>query len=149
VPVYGIHTQSDRIKELLVQERLIARLSTCFGLLAVVLACIGLFGLLAHEVTRRTREIGIRIALGAHHRDVLSLIVGHAIVLAITGGVLGVIAAIWLTRYLTELLYNVRPVDPPTFGAVIFTLFIVAIAACYIPARRAMRVDPMVALRNE
>jgi ABC-type antimicrobial peptide transport system permease subunit len=113
------------------------------------LACIGLFGLLAHEVTRRTREIGIRIALGAHHRDVLSLIVGHAIVLAITGGVLGVIAAIWLTRYLTELLYNVRPVDPPTFGAVIFTLFIVAIAACYIPARRAMRVDPMVALRNE
>jgi predicted permease len=149
VPVYGIHTQSDRIKELLVQERLIARLSTCFGLLAILLACIGLFGLLAHEVTRRKREIGIRIALGAHHRDVLSLIVGHAIILAITGGVLGVIAAIWLTRYLTELLYNVRPVDPLTFGAVIFTLFIVAIAACYIPARRAMRVDPMVALRNE
>jgi ABC-type antimicrobial peptide transport system permease subunit len=132
-----------------VQERLIARVSTCFGFLAVVLACIGLFGLLAHGVTRRTREIGIRMALGAHHRDVLGLIVGRAVVLALTGGALGVVAAIGLTRYLAELLYNVRPVDPLTFGAVIVALVIVAIVACYIPARRAMRVDPMVALRNE
>ena len=114
-----------------------------------MLACIGLFGLLAHGVTRRTREIGIRMAPGAHHRDVLGLIVGRAVVLALTGGALGVVAAIGLTRYLAELLYNVRPVDPLTFGAVIVALVIVAIVACYIPARRAMRVDPMVALRNE
>ena len=149
LPIFDVATQTEHIDQLLSQERIMARLSSFFGLLALVLACIGLYGLLSYEVTRRTREIGVRMALGAERREVLRLVVGRGIFLAALGAALGVAAAFGLTRYLTSLLYGVRPLDPVTFTAVAILLLAVAVAACAIPARRAMRVDPMVALRYE
>jgi predicted permease len=149
IPVFGITTQSQTIDQLLFAERLIARLSSLFGVLALLLACIGLYGLLSYEVARRTREIGIRMALGAQHQQVLRLVIRQGIVLAIIGAVIGSALALGVTRYLSSLLFGVRPADPLTFAAVTQLLLLVALAACWIPARRAVRVDPMVALRYE
>jgi len=114
-----------------------------------VLACVGLYGLLSYEVSRRTREIGIRMTLGAHQGNVLKLVLRHGIVLALVGAALGIGVALGVTRYLTSMLYDVHANDPLTMIAVAVLLVVVALAACYVPARRAMRVDPMVALRHE
>ncbi|MHB8484272.1 MAG: ABC transporter permease [Candidatus Acidiferrales bacterium] len=149
LPIFDVHTQTQLIDQLLFQERMIARLSGFFGVLALVLACIGLYGLLSYEVSRRTREIGIRMALGAQQRDVLRLVVGQGILLAAAGAVVGIGVAVGVTRYLKSMLYNVHANDPATMIAVAVVLALVALAACYIPARRATRVDPMVALRYE
>jgi predicted permease len=149
LPVFDVHTQTQLIDQLLFQERMIARLSGFFGVLALVLACIGLYGLLSYEVARRTREIGIRMALGAQQRDVLRLVVGQGILLAVVGAAVGIGVAVGVTRYLESMLYNVHANDPATMIAVAVLLTLVALAACYIPARRATRVDPMVALRYE
>jgi len=149
IPVLAVKTQTEEIERQLYQERLIAALSTVFALLALVLACIGLYGLLSYEVTQRRHEIGVRMALGAQSRDVLHLVVGQGIALAVTGAVMGIGAAVAVTRFLQSLLYEVKPADPFTFAGVAILLVLVAMAACYIPARRAMRVDPMDALRYE
>ncbi len=149
LPLFEITTESEQIDRLLFEERLVARLSGFFGLLALVLACIGLYGLLSYEVARRTREIGVRMALGAQQGDVMRLILKQGIGLALLGAVVGVGAALGLTRYLGAMLYGVSAYDPVTIIAVAVILTLVALAACYIPARRAMRVDPMVALRYE
>jgi predicted permease len=149
LPVFNVHTQAELIDQLLLQERMIAKLSGFFGILALVLACIGLYGLLSYEVSRRTREIGIRMALGAQRRGVLGLVVGQGIVLAITGAMVGIGVTLGATRYLKSMLYDIHSNDPATIAGVAILLTLVAVAACYIPARRAMRVDPMVALRYE
>ncbi len=149
LPLFDVKTESEQIDRLLFQERLVARLSGFFALLALVLACMGLYGLLSYEVSRRTREIGIRMALGAHQGIVLKLVLRQGIVLAMVGAALGIGAALGVTRYLAGMLYNVRTSDPVTIGSVAILLTLVALAACYIPARRATRVDPMVALRHE
>jgi ABC-type antimicrobial peptide transport system permease subunit len=149
LPLTDVQTQSKQIDSLLFQERLIARLASFFGILALVLACIGLYGLLAYEVARRTREIGIRMALGAQQRDVLRPIVVQGIALAVAGAIVGTAAALGVTRFLSTLLFGVKPTDPVTFIVVAVLLTFVALAASYIPARRATRVDPMVALRYE
>ena len=149
LPLFDVRTQSEQIDRLLFQERLIARLSGFFGALALLLACIGLCGLLSYEVSRRTREIGVRIALGAASGDVLRLIIGQGLALSLAGGLVGVGAALALTRYLKSMLYGVAANDPVTIVASAVLLALVASAACWIPARRAMRVDPMVALRHE
>ena len=149
LPLFQVTTQSEQIDRLLFQERLVARLSAFFGFLALVLACIGLYGLLSYEVARRTREIGIRMAFGAQGRDVLRLVVRQGLALALVGAAVGIGAALGVTRYLTSMLYGVRANDPLTIGAVAVLLALVALAACYLPARRATRVDPMVALRYE
>jgi len=149
LPIFDVHTQTQLIDQLLFQERMIARLSGFFGVLALVLACIGLYGLLSYEVARRTREIGIRMALGAQQKDVLRLVVGQGILLAVVGAAVGIGVAAGVTRYLESMLYNVHANDPATMIAVAVLLTLVALAACYIPARRATRVDPMVALRYE
>ena len=149
LPLRDVTTESQQIDRLLFQERLIARLSAFFGLLALVLACIGLYGLLSYEVARRTREIGIRMALGAQVGDVLRLVVTQGFALALVGAVVGIGVALGVTRYLASMLYDVRANDPVTIIAVSVVLALVALAACYIPARRATHVDPIVALRHE
>jgi predicted permease len=149
LPVTDIHTETQRIERLVLGEAMIARLSSFFAGLALVLACIGLYGLLSYEVARRTRELGIRMALGAQQRDLLRLVVGQGILLALIGAVIGIGAAIGVTRFVASMLYGVHASDPLTFGVVSLLLFGIALLACYIPARRAMRVDPMVALRYE
>ena len=149
LPITDLMTESESIDHLLFQERMIARLSSFFGVLALVLACIGLYGLLSYEVSRRTREIGIRMALGADRRSVLTIIVGHGVALALAGLALGIVASLGLTRFLGSVLYDVRPDDPATIIAVAIVLLLVALTACWIPARRATRVDPMIALRHE
>jgi hypothetical protein len=149
VPVVNVKTQAQQIEAMLFQERLIARLSSLFGLAALLLAAIGLYGLLAHEVTRGTREIGIRVALGAPTGQVLRRVVRHGVTLAAVGVAIGTGASLAVTRLLGAMLYDVKPGDPITLIAVTFLLMLVALAACYIPARRATRVDPLVALRHE
>jgi predicted permease len=149
LPVFEVHTQEQLIDQLLFQERMIAKLSSFFGLIALALACIGLYGLLSYEVARRTREIGIRMALGAQQGDVLKLVVGRGIVLALMGAAIGSGVAIGVTRFMASMLYGVHANDPATMIAVAVLLALVALAACFIPARRATRVDPIVALRYE
>ncbi len=149
LPLFDVKTESEQIDRLLFRERLVARLSSFFALLALVLACVGLYGLLSYEVSRRTREIGIRMALGAHPGSVLKLVLRQGIVLATVGAAVGIGVALGVTRYLTSMLYDVHANDPLTMIAVAVLLTLVALAACYIPARRAMRVDPLVALRYE
>ena len=120
-----------------------------FGLLALVLALVGLSGLIAYSVSQRTREIGIRMALGAGTLDVLKLVIGEGMLLALIGMTIGLAAALGLTRFLSDLLYGVSAVDPLTFGLIALLLIGVALLACWLPARRATRVDPMVALKCE
>ena len=149
IPVVNIKTQAQQIEAMLFQERLMARLSSLFGVAALLLAAIGLYGLLAHEVTRGTREIGIRVALGAPTGQVLRRVVRHGVALAAVGMAIGLAASLAVTRLLGAMLYDVKPGDPITLIAVTLLLMLVALAACYIPARRATRVDPLVALRHE
>ncbi|MGH9394595.1 MAG: FtsX-like permease family protein, partial [Terriglobales bacterium] len=147
LPVGQPTTQTQTIDVLLFQERLLAGLASCLGGLALLLACIGLYGLLAQEVTRRTREIGIRMALGAQRAHLLRMVVGLGAALSCVGLGLGLLGAWGLTRYLHSMLFGVTATDPITLTAVGALLLGVGLAACLIPARRATRVDPLVALR--
>ncbi|HZI61644.1 MAG TPA: ABC transporter permease [Pyrinomonadaceae bacterium] len=155
LPLGIIRTQIEQADETLRMERLFAKLLTLFGLLAQQLAAIGLFGVLAYTVSQRTHEIGIRMALGASRASVLKMIVRQGMVLAVLGVVLGLIGAYVLTRYLeswvklSDMLFGVKVSDPFTYGAIAALLTVVALIACYIPARRATKVDPLVALRYE
>jgi predicted permease len=149
LPVSGIRTQVEQADQSLRMERLFARLLIFFGLLALLLAAIGLYGVMAYSVAQRTQEIGIRMALGAEARDVLRLVVRQGMVLAIVGVALGIGGAIGLTRLLSSMLYGVSATDPMTFALITAIIVAVALLACYVPARRAARVDPMVALRDE
>jgi ABC-type antimicrobial peptide transport system permease subunit len=149
LPIVGIQTQTQQIDTMLFQERLIARLASLFGLLSLLLASIGLYGLLAYEVTNATREIGIRVALGAPLAEVLRGVVRHGVVLTAVGAAVGIAASLAVTRLLGKMLFGVKPSDPVTLVGVSCLLMLVALAACYFPARRATRVDPLVALRHE
>jgi predicted permease len=133
----------------LVQERLLAELSSFFGLLALLLACIGLYGVMSYDVARRTQEIGVRMALGAEAMDVVRLVMGETLSLVVIGLAAGLIAALATTRLIASLLYGLTPYDPLTIGLASLLLLTVAALAGYLPARRAARVDPMVALRTE
>jgi len=144
-----VKTQSDEIDRLLFRERIMARLSGLFALLALALSCLGLYALLAHEVARRTREVGIRMALGARDGDVRRMVVAHGLALTATGIVLGIAAAAAVTRSLGAFLYGVAPTDPVVLASVSGLLLAVAFVACYLPARQATRVDPMLVLRSD
>jgi predicted permease len=149
LPIVGIETQTQQIDTMLFRERLIARLASLFGLLSLLLASIGLYGLLAYEVTNGTREIGIRVALGAPLVDVLRGVVRHGVVLTAIGAAIGIAGSLAVTRLLGSMLFGVKPSDPVTLIGVSCLLLLVSLAACYIPARRATRVDPLAALRHE
>jgi len=142
-------SEDQQIDQQVFVERLVARLSSFFGLLALLLACAGIYGLLSYEVTRRTREIGIRMAIGAQQSDVVSMVVRQGLLVALAGVVIGAAASFAVNGLLAKILYHVRVGDPATLGAVTLILLVIALAACFLPARRATRVDPLVALRYE
>jgi predicted permease len=149
VPVFNVTSLNDSIAASLFSQRIPAGLLSVLGSVALLLAAIGLYGVMGYSVAQRTNEIGIRMALGAQRGDVLRLVLGNGAKLAGLGVIVGVVGAIPLTRLLSSLLFGVSPTDPSTFAGVAILLAAVAMLACYIPARRAMRVDPMVALRYE
>jgi putative ABC transport system permease protein len=149
LPLYNIKTLSKEIDESLVQERLVTWLSSAFGLLATLLTALGLYGVLTFSVARRTREIGIRVALGAQRRDVFRLIMIRGVVLVGIGVLIGLAASFALSRLISALLFGVTPNNLSTLAGVSTGLIVVALLACYVPARRATKVDPMVALRYE
>jgi len=149
LPLIALKTQAEETSEVLSFQGLLARLTTIFGLLALLLAMIGLYGTLAYAVTRKTHEIGIRMALGAKPTNVLGMVLRQGITLTLIGVAFGVVATFGATRLISSMIFGVSPYDPLTFVAVAAILSIVALLACYIPARRAMKVDPMVALRYE
>jgi ABC-type antimicrobial peptide transport system permease subunit len=149
LPIDDVVSLSDHVGRSLVQQKLIARLAAFFGLLALLLACVGLYGVMSYGVARRTNEIGIRMALGAQGRSVLWLVLREALLLVVIGLVVGVLASLAVTKTAASLLYELKPNDPLTIVLATLLLTAVAVLAGYLPARRAARVDPMVALRDE
>jgi putative ABC transport system permease protein len=147
--ITDLRTMTEAISESVSGPRFNSLLLGIFAGIALLLASIGIYGVLAYVVTQQTHEIGIRLALGAKPLHVFTLVVGRGARLAAIGAAIGVAGSFALTRLMKDLLYGVSPKDPVTFVAVVALLVLVALAACYIPARRAMRVDPMTALRHE
>jgi len=149
LPVFDVTTFQQQFREGFLLHRLGAIVVGAFGILALVLAAVGLFGLVSFSVGQRTHEMGVRMAIGAQHRDVIALVLREGLALAAVGMAAGLGGALALTRLLTGLLYGVRSTDPLTITLAVLTLAGVVLLACYIPARRAANVDPMVALRYE
>jgi predicted permease len=149
LPILDIATLDTRVDFQLTQERLLAALTVTFGAVALLLACLGLYGTMAYSIARRTAELGVRIALGATRRDVLFLVLREALVVIAIGLALGVPMAIWAGVRVDKLLYNVSPLDALSYTSATLVLAIVAIAAALIPARRAAALEPMSALRTE
>ena len=147
--VYNVRTMDEVVSSSFAARRLSMILLNVFAGLALALACVGIYGVISCLVGQRTHEIGVRIALGAERRDVMRLMIGHGARMALLGVVIGTLAALGLTRLMANQLFGVSAHDPLTFAGVAALLMIVALAACYVPARRAMRVDPMAALRCE
>jgi len=148
-PVFNVRTMEQLVSESIATRRFSALLMVIFGFVALVLASIGLYGMMSYSVSQRTSEIGIRVALGAQRRDVLTMVIKQATGLALRGVVAGLVTALALAQLLRNLLFGVGTADPLTFGVVAFVLVAVAFLASFVPARRAAKVDPMVALRYE
>jgi putative ABC transport system permease protein len=148
-PLSEVQTMDQVVSEATAEPRFYVLLLAAFGAVALTLAAVGIYGVMSYSVSRRTQEIGIRIALGARTGDVIKLVVGQGAFLALLGVSVGVAAAFVLTGLMARLLYGIGPSDPMTFAAVVVVLTVVALVGSYIPARRATKVDPMVALRYE
>ena len=148
-PVYDVRTMQDRVAETWATPRLLAFLLTAFAVLAFSLAVVGLYGVMAYNAQRRTREIGVRLALGARREQIINMMVGQGMRLLGVGLVLGLIAALGTSRVLRSLLFQVDATNPAIYFVVGLLLAVAAAAACWIPARRASRTDPMVTLRSE
>jgi putative ABC transport system permease protein len=148
-PVYDVKTMDERVAVTLETRRFAVVLLGVFGALALILAAIGLYGVLAFAVSQRTREIGIHMALGARARDVLLMVIRQGMSLVVVGVVFGVAGAFALTRLMRSLLFEVGPTDSLTFVIVSLLLAAVGFIACFVPARRATKVDPLIALRYE
>jgi predicted permease len=149
VEVSGLQTVNELVDEQVLQERTISHLAGFFSLSALALACLGLYGILSYNVVRRTREMGIRMALGAQRRNVIGVVLRQGMTLTLLGCAAGMLLAMVLTRVVSSLLYGVTPTDPVTFVLTVLLLGLVAFVSCWLPARRAARIDPMAALRYE
>jgi ABC-type antimicrobial peptide transport system permease subunit len=147
--IYNVQTMDEVISNSFAARRLSMILLTAFAALALVLACVGIYGVISYLVSQRTHEIGVRMALGAQRSEVMRLVLGGGARMAIVGVAIGICGALGLTRLMASQLFGVSAHDPLTFAAVGALLILVAVAACYVPARRATQVDPMVALRHE
>jgi ABC-type antimicrobial peptide transport system permease subunit len=147
--VFGAQTMNEVISDSLAARRFSMIFFGVFAAMALLLSSVGIYGVISYLVGQRTREIGIRVALGAGRADVMRLVLGHGVKMACIGVVIGLAASLGLTRLMANMLYGVSPTDPLTFAGVAILLTLVALTACYLPARRAMRVDPIVALRYE
>ena len=149
LPVYRVRPLSAYVGDATAATRFAMTLIAVFAVVALILASVGLYGVISFAVRQRTREIGIRMALGAGKESILRLVLGQGMLVILTGVGLGVLASMWLTRVIASLLFGVSPTDPVTFGAIAGLLVVVALSACYVPARKAARVDPMTTLRLE
>jgi ABC-type antimicrobial peptide transport system permease subunit len=144
-----VSTQLEQIERRFAQEKVFAQAYTLFGAIALLIASVGLFGLMSYSVARRTNEIGIRMALGAQRHDVLTMVMRESMLLVVAGVVIGIAAAAAASRLVGTLLFGLPATDLPTVGAAILVMIVVSALAGYLPARRAAHVDPMVALRYE
>jgi len=149
VPISNVNTMEELVAQSVAQRRFGMFLLGIFALLALSLAAIGIYGVISYSVSQRTQEIGVRMALGASTTDVLRMVLRNGMSLALIGVGLGLVGAFGLTRLMSTLLFEVKPTDVPTFALVSVGLMVVALLACYLPARRAMKVDPLEALRYE
>jgi putative ABC transport system permease protein len=153
VPVFQLQTMTDAVADSLVRPRFLSLLLGSFSAIALSLAAIGIYGVMAYSVTQRTQEIGIRVALGATTKTVLAMVVGEGLKMTLVGLTVGLggalVLTLVLTRLMATLLFEVSTTDPPTFVMVGLCLTVVGLLACFVPARRAAKVDPMVALRYE
>jgi predicted permease len=149
LPIYNVRTMTWRVDESLARRRFSMLLLTIFATLASGLAAIGIYGVVAYFVNQGTRELGIRMALGATPRGIRVLVVRHGVVIALAGVTLGLAGALVVGRFMQSLLFGIKPTDPLTFSSIAVLLGLVALVASYVPARRAARIDPMLALRRE
>jgi ABC-type antimicrobial peptide transport system permease subunit len=140
---------NEVIAESLAQRRFAMTVLAAFAAAALLLASLGIYGVISYMVGQRTQELGIRVALGATRRDIMTLVLGHGLKVTLVGVAVGLVAAFGLTRLMRTMLYGVGATDPATFAVIAVLLTIVAVVACYLPARRATRVDPLTALRSE
>jgi putative ABC transport system permease protein len=149
LPAYSMTPLRDVVTESVAQRRFSMLLLAAFALTALFLAAVGIYGVVAYSVSQRTQEIGVRLAIGAERRDVLTLVVGGGMKLALVGVAIGLAGALALARFVTTMLFNVTPFDPPSYLVTAGLLLAIAAVACVVPARRAMNVDPIVAIRQE
>jgi putative ABC transport system permease protein len=149
LPIFGLQTMSDTVADSLARPRFLSLLLGAFSIISLAMAAVGIYGVMSYSVSRRTQEIGVRMALGAKSSDVLKMVLGQGTKLAAAGVGIGLVGAFILTRVMSTLLFEVSATDPATFAAVVALLALVTLLACYLPARRATRVDPMIALRRE
>ena len=148
LPVMRILPMTALMSTAVATRRLSAMILAVFAIIAILIAAVGLYGVVSHSVTERTREIGLRMALGAERRMILRLFVGQGLMTAAAGVVVGVAGALSLSSWLRQIVFGVKPTDPATLALVATILLVVAAIACYVPARRATRIDPLVALRQ-
>ena len=148
-PIYNVRTMEEIRGDSVAPQRLNLTLLTIFAGIAFVLAIVGIYGVMSYAVTQRTHEIGIRMAIGAQPRDVFKMILGQGMMLTIIGMAAGLAGAFALTRLMATMLFTVKPTDPVTFSSVAVLLLLIALLACYIPGRRATKVDPVNSLRYE
>jgi putative ABC transport system permease protein len=149
LPVFGQSTMGELLADSMVRRRVVLSLMSAFAAVALLLAAIGTYGVMSVAASRRVREIGIRMALGAQRRDIVRLIVRPGLVLAVAGVAAGILSAAFLARLMSAVLFAVAPTDVVTYASVSLLLVLVALAACYVPARRATRQDPLIALRTD
>jgi predicted permease len=149
LPIFGMQAMSDAVADSLARPRFLSLLLGAFSVISLAMAAVGIYGVMSYSVSRRTQEIGVRVALGARSSDVLMMVLGQGAKLAAVGVGIGLAGAFALTRVMSTLLFDVSVTDPATFAAVVALITVIALLACYIPARRATKVDPMIALRYE